>query len=514
MFLYGGSQAPHKGLAGNREAGRPMTIAELKKLPPAQQKMWWDKVCAEPAVAAYLTACKQLGLLLDQKISVEASIAIETAKIDAIGEYYKAAQQNKNVAVVAQTQAAVIKGCQGMWKAITDNWVATGKVQQGFGVPADMKPKWDAARYKLVKNIALKQIIDQPRYKVVNGVNQGEIPENKVYFADLPSDVFVHPLFGGNVLYFAEWFGDPVTKEVLLQLYGGNGGLSMGVGLTKSLEPAVASYIRDNIATPAKKLKGVWLFGSSKVATELQNQKKVAENLIKLQKEAPEQGLNAINAAITQAKASLPKLLGAVTDALSKAVALEQGNLYIKGGELEGLQAAAGKLADAAARQAADAQKVTRIAEEESRDIGKGEDKASRLGTQAAASFAGSKRSASNKRNGAASDLNKSGREILSDIERSLGENLGATPPVDVGAAKSNADALDGQIKGNAELVIELGGKLKEATGKITDPEISKDKTDELIDKNSEEAKKIVGDKKAGFPWWLLLIAAAAASKK
>lgn len=513
MFLYESKQAPYRGLSGNQEAKRPMTIVELKKLPPDQQKMWWGKVCEEPAVAAYLSACKTLGLLLDQKGGVEGSIAIEQAKIDAITDYFAAAKQNANAAVLAEAQKAVIKGCQGLWKAITDNWVATGKVEQGFGVPADMSPKWRAARYKLVKNVALKEVIDQPRYKFERGINQGEIPENKVYFADLPKEVFISPLYGGSINYFAEWFADPVTKEVLLQLYSGNSELSMGLGLTKSLDPAIAAYIRDNIATPAMKLKGVWLFGSSQVAKELQGQKKAAEGVIKLYKEAPEQGLNWLESQISQVKASLPSLLAAITDPLSKAVALEQGKLYVEAGELSGVQDAAAKLAAAAAQQAADAQKVTRFAEEASRGIGSGDDRANRLGTQASASFAGSKRSASNKRNGAAISYNQKGRELIGSIERSLSETPAATPPIGIENAKSNADAIDQQIKGTAQLVIELGSKLKDATNKITDPAINKGGTDALIDKNQEEAKKIVGEESGGFPWWLLLIAAAAAAK-
>lgn len=519
MFVYEGKLARHRSLSGNQDPKRPVAMSELKALPPEQQKMWWAKICEETAVAAYLTACKELAALEIQKADMQASIKLQEAKIKTVDTFFESAKLANNKANVEEAKSQIVKACAGLLDVIKNQWIANKNYEKGLG--SYQERKYSAARYRWVRNGGVVSIEDMPRTKLVAENTFEPIPENAIYFADLPKEAFLTPMGGGTLTAWIEWF-DPKTSAVLEEIYKtGPSQIAWdnSSGRTKSLDPVVAAYIRNNIVKIASSqgMINCWYFSSDFFKKTLYNDKKQAESIIKMLKENKD-GLNDTEAAIIEKEKSLNSLFSAITDPLSKAVAKEQGDLYIKAGKLAGAQSAAAMLTREAERQVNDAQKVTkraggaasRIGTEEA---GSPEDKAARAGTQAAAAFAAAKRAASTARNGAAKEQNDKGRELIREINNTLAENRGATPPVNTEVAGTNADVIDKGIKDNAEKVIETGKELKDSLDKITDPTVDKSGTLTLIAENNEESEKIVG-KKAGFPWWLLLVGAAAYSQK
>ena len=504
MHLNTAPKPPYQVLAGDRNttSARPATVDQLNKLPALEQKTWWSTICAEPAVAAYLAVCKEIGDLSVKKAELEAQIKVQEIRKQAVDDFYAAAKLNNNKPAIDTAKSAVIKGCQGLLKVIQDNWVAKKMYEQGFKSYQELG--YSAALYQYVKNGGAIGVVEVKR-----GSSQGDN-----FFADLPAGVFNHPLYGGGIVPFTDWFDDETTREVLKILYNDKGsGLSAGLkggGYTRSLDPVVAGYIRQNIVAPAILLNNLWVFSSQYFLKKMTQEKADADFLIKMYKENAG-GLNEVTKDIDSRKKKLPSLLSNITDALSKYIAMTQGELYIQAGELQGAQSAAVILATAAGEQAAGASVISKMAKESAGRIGTGrgteEEMANRAGTQMAAAFAGSKRSASTKRNGEAKKANDKGREILKFIETTSKSNAGATVPVDTQVANTNANNTDKQIKDNANEVIKVGDELKGSLDKITDPSIDKSGTETLIASNKKASEEILG---GGFPWLLLLAGAAA----
>lgn len=481
---------------------RPLTYEELLKRSADAQKYWWGEVCKEPAVAAYLADCAALGKLNIQITDIEASIKIKQFEIDGITEYFKLAKQNKHAELTAFAKSKVINGAKGLSKKIDEVWNAKEMWKQGFG--AASKYGWQAARYKWTRTGGAESVTEQQR-----------IPGNDAFFADLPTSVFQTTGAGGaGILYFAEWFGDPVVKDVILALYSENGALAVGTGKTRSLWPDVAEYVRQNIRDPAIELANVWKYTSTQLAKDLTAQRKVAEGLKKIF----EENLTPLKSEMSQLKQLAENKLNAITDPLSYAIAKKQGDLILAEADLQMTTENAEKFASYAAAQAAGAASVANDASRSGgliKTSGRGTEgeMANRVGTLGASAFAAAKRGTANKRNSEADVERNKGRDALKIIEDAKKANPGIQIKIDLWKYGNKLSDVSKLIEGTAGSVIDSGKKIEDALKNITDSQIDKKDVEATVEKNNEDAAKLAPKKGGGGLWLLLLLGAAAAAR-